>query len=616
VTGTPATTRRARSTLVWSVRIPLLVVLVSLLGAASGWEQRSSSDVVTLTVDARTRIGRVRPIWDETNLWKLGSLYGASRPDPARWWGPGWMRKHAPWVRYVRLLAALGGSYAPAIAPACDHARVTPEHPDNGTQECGHDGVPGSAAREELVQNRDGTWVTDYTPFRTAIERVLRSGVRPHVNLSAAPSAFTGGVVDFTHYHWNAAPVQDFDGWSQFVAGAFAAVADLHPGRWRASIVNEPNCLTLVGWEGDVQHVGFAGTPAEYGKTFVTGARVVQAAAPGIALQAGNFVTSHTFPGEDNLRTYLRFLHDAFAADGTVRWEDLSALSLSLYETPDTNVYDLVGVRVGRLEAAAREAGLAPLPIKVDELDIHPVIADRFEAATHQQLDRTAFAASWHAEAIRQFVNAERVTSAAPWMSRMFDLGPMQPFPKARAYQLLGLLAGQLRPVRDGASDGTSFGARRTGRWQGLPRLAVHGEIPPTRGDAIVPGATTSSLGTLATRTRDGFRLLVVHHQLRPVTDGSGLRRRDARTVQVRATNVAAGAYRVRVAALGTRDAHWNGTTTPMRWQELGCHRAEHGSVAIAGPTTMDANTVWLYEATRHRHCKPMAGVLPLHRLP
>jgi hypothetical protein len=601
MTGAGAARRRGSIT-TGAARLALLVVLATVLGALRGWQP--PPEPVTLTVDVRHRIGRVRPIWDETNMWKLGSIFGASKPDPARWWGRGWLRKHAPWVRYVRVLAALGGSYAPEIAPWCDHAVASPQHPDTGTQECGHDGVPGPAAREELIQKRDGVWVTDYTPFRTAIERVLRSGARPHVNLSASPSAFTGGVVDFSHYHWNAAPVQDFDGWARFVAGAFASVADLHPGRWRASVVNEPNCLTLVGWEGNVQHVGFSGTPADYARTFVTGARVLRSVAPGIALQAGNYVTSHTFPGEDNLVTYLRFLAKALAADGTVGWHDLRAMSLSLYETPDTNVYDLVGVRVARLEERVREAGLAPLPVKVDELDVHPVIVDAFDHATRQKLDRTAFAASWHAEAIRQFMNAGRIASVAPWMLRMFDLGPMAPYPKARVYQQLGLLAGQLRPVRDGAG----IGVRRTGRWSGLPRLAVEGEIAPTAAPANVPGATTGSLGALATRTRDGFRLLVVHHQLRPTTDDSGLRRRAARTVRVRATNVAAGAYRVRVAAVGTRDARWTGTTTPMRWQDLGCRRAQHGTVEIAAPTTMDANTVWLYEATRRRRCAPAAG--------
>jgi hypothetical protein len=586
-----------------------MAVVVAALASLLAWQRPpTTAQIVELEVDARARIGRVRPIWDETNLWKLDAMFGASHEDPERWWGRGWMRRHAPWVRYVRLLAALGGNYAPAIAPWCDHAIAAPEHPDTGTGECGHDGIPGHAAREELVQTRAGATVVDYTPFRTALLRVLRSGVRPHLNLSSAPAAFTGGATDFTHYHWNAAPVQDFAGWSAFVEGAFRSVADLHPERWRASITNEPNCLTLVGWEGNVRHVGFAGTPAEYARTFVTGARALRAAAPGIALHAGNYVTSTTFPGEDNLRTYLRFLNDAFAAapdsaattaGPTPTWNDLHAISLSLYETRDTSVWDLVPVRVARLERAAREAGLAPLPIKVDELEIHPTIAEAFDAGTRQHLDRTAWAASWHAEAIRQLVVAERVRSAAPWLARMFDLGPFTPYPKARTYQLLGMLAGQLRSVRGGAG----IDVARTPRRGGLPRLAVAGERAPKRNGAHAPGTVTSSLATLASRTPHGLRLLVVHHQARPATDGAAIRRRLARRVRIRARNLAPGAYRVRVASIGTRDALWNGRTTPMRWVDLGCRVAVRGAIELAPPTTMDANTVWLYEATRRHRC-------------
>ena len=580
--------------------VAAMAVVVAALASALAWQRPpAATTIVELEVDARARIGRVRPIWDESNLWKLDSMFGARHDDPEAWWGRGWMRRHAPWVRYVRLLAALGGNYAPQIAPWCDRAIAAPEHPDTKTGECGHDGVPGLAAQEELVQTHDGKTIVDYAPFRIALERVLRSGVRPHLNLSSAPSAFTGGVVDYTHYHWNAAPVQDFVGWAAFVEGAFRSVADLHPERWRASITNEPNCLTLVGWEGNVRHVGFAGTPEDYAKTFVTSARALRAAAPGIALQAGNYVTSTTFPGEDNLRTYLRFLGDALAAEPSMRWSDLQAMSLSLYETRDTTVYDLVPVRIARLERAAREAGLALRPIKVDELEIHPTIAEAFDALTRQKLDRTAYAGSWHAEALRQFVLAGRVQSVAPWLARMFDLGSFTPYPKARTYQLLGLLAGQLRPVR--GEDGIAV--ERTPRRGGLPRLAVTGERPPKRDGAHAPGAVVSSLGTLATRTPHGLRLLVVHHQLHPTTDGSALRRRLARRVRIRARNLAPGAYHVRVASIGTRGAVWNGHTTPMRWVDAGCRLARNGTIEIAPPTIMDANTVWLYEATRHSHC-------------
>jgi hypothetical protein len=582
-----------------SPRIALAIVVVTLVGALLWQRPPATTTIIDLEVDVRARIGRVRPIWDETNLWKLHSMFGASHADPARWWGPGWMRRHAPWIRYARLLAALGGNYAPAIAPWCDHGSAAPEHPDTQTQECGKDGVPGSAARDELVREVEGATVVDYTPFRVAVERVLRSGVRPHLNLSAAPAAFTGGSTDFTHYHWNAAPIQDYAGWSAFVTGAFRAVADLHPERWRVSITNEPNCLTLVGWLGDVRHVGFAGTPEDYARTFVTSARAIRSVAPGIALHAGNYVTSTTFPGEDNLLTYLRFLRDAFAADGEQRWDDLAAMSLSLYETRDTSLYDLVPVRVARLERAARDAGLAPLPIRVDELDVHPTISDAFEATTHQRLDRTAFAASWHAEAIRELVDTGRVIAVAPWLSRMFDLATFAPYPKARAYQLLGLLAGQLRTI-PGMND---IEVRRTPRRHGLPRLAVTGDQPPNLERLRDMSRPASSLRTLATRTPHGFRLLVVHHQARPVSDGSGLRRQLARRIRIHARHVAAGAYQVRVASLGSVGATWDGKTTPLGWRDGGCHLARDGSVEIAATTLVDANTVWLFDATRRLSC-------------
>jgi hypothetical protein len=578
----------------------MAVVLLTLAGALAWQRPAARGDTITIEVAARTRIGRVRPIWDEINLWKLGSMFGAARPDPARWWGAGWLRRRAPWVRYARLLAALGGSYAPQIAPWCDWAVASPEHPDTGTLECGHDGVPGPVAREELARIANGALVVDYAPFRTAIERVLRSGVVPHLNVSAAPAAFTGAVVDFAHYHWNAAPVQDFAAWSTFVRGAFQAVADLHPNRWRASIVNEANCLTLVGWEGNVQHVGYDGTPADYARTWVTTARAIREVAPGIVLHAGNYVTSATFPGEDNLRTYLRFLGEALAADDDLHWRDLSATSLSLYETRDTDVYDLVRVRIGRLERAVREAGLAPLPIKVDELDVHPTIAGAFMAATRQNIDRSAWTASWHAEAIRQLLNSGRVASAAPWLQRTFDLPhDFAPYPKARTYELLGILAGQLRPTRD--RDGTT--ARRTPRRHGLPRLAVDGERPPAAVDPDAPGSAISSVGALATRTPNGLRLLVVHHQSRPATDGSAIRRQLARRVRLRARDLAPGAYRIRVATIGTLDTSWNGRTTPLKWRDAGCRQARSGIVEIAPPTTMEANTVALYDVQRRHRC-------------
>jgi hypothetical protein len=589
----------------WYVRCLALLVLafgVVRLGEGDVVER----DVVELIVDAKVRVGRVRPTWDEVNLWKLLGHFGVHHADPAEWWGPGWLRGHAPWVRYGRVQAALGGNYAPGIARWCDHGETAPEHPYSGAAECGHGGEPGSAAANELVRDADGRVVIDYGPFRTAVVRLLESGVLPHLNLSAAPAAFTGDTIDFTLYNWNSAPVRDLDGWRAFVAGAFRAVADLDPAGWRVSIVNEPNSLTLIGWQKEVRHIGFAGTPQEYARMFADAAAAIRAAAPAARIHAGNYVTSDTFPGENNLVGYLVALRDALAANGQLTWEDLAAVSLSLYETPDTSVYDFVPVRIARLEAAERAAGLAPLPVKVDELEIHPVLVERFNAVHRRGLDTTLFAASWHAEALRALLAAGNVVSVAPWLSGLFALPSWAPFPKARTYELFGLLAGQLRAT--GTGDGVRL--ERTEQLGGLPRLGVAGEVPRSP-DARRPGRDrTASIGALATRTRDGLRVLIVHHQNRPVPDRAIVRRALGRVVRVLVRSLPPGAYTVRHLSIGGPEGSaWDGVAaSPLGWTEDGCRVTHGGPIELLPLRRMHANTVWLFEAVRHPRCPALGS--------
>jgi hypothetical protein len=584
----------------WYVRTLAILVLTFGVGRL-GTGDVARHDVVELIVDAKVRVGRVRPIWDEVNLWKLLGHFGVHHADPAEWWGPGWLREHAPWVRYGRVQAALGGNYAPGIARWCDRGEMTPEHPYSNAPECGHNGEPGPAAANELARNAGGRVVIDYGPFRTAVTRLLESGVLPHLNLSAAPAAFTGDTVDFRHYHWNAAPVRDLDGWRAFVAGAFRAVTDLDPAGWRVSIVNEPNSLTLVGWQQEVRHIGFAGTPQEYARMFADGAAAIRAAAPAVRIHAGNYVTSDTFPGENNLAAYLAALRDTLGADGRPGWEGLAAVSLSLYETPDTSLYEFVPVRMARLEAAERAAGLAPLPVKVDELDIHPSLVERFDAAHRRRLDTTLFAASWHAEALRTLLATGNVVSVAPWLSGLFSLPSWAPFPEARTYELFALLAGQLRAVETG--DGVRL--ERTERLGGLPRLGVVGEAPPSL-DARRPHRNrASSIRALATRTAEGLRVLIVHHQNRPVPDRSIVRRALGRVVRVRVRGLSPGAYTVRHLSIGgPGGSAWDGmAASPLGWTEDGCRVAHGGLVELLPIRRMHANTVWLFEAVRHSRC-------------
>ncbi|MFN8603208.1 MAG: hypothetical protein U0842_22280 [Candidatus Binatia bacterium] len=567
----------------------------------------SPRDTIVLRVHARERIGRLDPIWDETNLWKLYLQFGVQQPDPADANGERWIARRAPWLGWGRVNAVLGGNHAAAIAPWCDHGTSSDAHPEVVPGECGADGVPGAAARNELVRGDRAARTVDYAPLRTAVERLLRSGVAPHLNVSAAPAAFTGGATDFFAYHWNGAPVTDLDAWSAFVRGAFATLADLGTNGWRASIVNEPNCLTLVGRERHVRHVGYAGTPEDYARTFVAAARAIRSVAPGIAIHAGNFVTSVTFDGEDNLPDYLRALAHELAASPDFGWQDVRAISTSLYETPDTSLYEFVPLRLARLEAAERAAGLAPKPVKIDELEIHERARGGYADAEEQPMDTTLFAASWHAEAMRAFVVSGRVVSSADWLAHSFDTRhALAPYPKARVYELLGVLAGQLDA---GTSDDGTAAFAPSGRTRGWTRVAVTGgrtwdaARAARFGRATTSGAarrTVRSLDALATRSRDAVRVLVVHHQNDMVADASPRAVALARDVELAFDGLGSGAWQARALAVGGEDGvRWDGRTTPApRWRDLGCTCAVAGRVTLP-PRRMPANAVWLVELRR-----------------
>lgn len=550
----------------------------------------------TIVVDVARREGRLRPLWDEVNLWKLDSWFGIHRPDPAETLGEGWLRKRAPWFRYARVAAALGGNYAPEIADACDHARIAPEHPEVVPWECGRDGRPGVASQNEIARSVGGRWTLDYAPFRTAVARVLRSGVQPHLNLSSSPSAFTGGTTDFLHYHWNAAPVTDVDGWLEFVRGAFRSVRDLGPDRWRVSIINEPNCLTIDA-DGVVQNVGFSAGPERYARLWTATARAIREIAPGITLHPGNYVTSDTFPGEDNLHEYLTALAGELRASDELRWDDLPYVSLSLYEVPDTELFDFRATRLARLERAQRRSGLAPLRVKVDELGIHPNVRRAFEERAGEPIRETLFAASWHAEALRSFLEAGDVASASPWLDHLFAMPAFEPLPTAQVYRMLGLLVGQLQIAAGGEGEAPF---EETGDDGGREGVAVR---------QVAPRETSprSSLRALATIAEDGdaVRVLVVHHQNSPVVDGDPVRVQLAREVDLRLAGVAQGAWATRHLSVGgAGGSSFDGKrATPLAWRSDGCRESSGGEVLAASDVEMPANSVWLFDVTRHERC-------------
>jgi hypothetical protein len=581
----------------------LLGSSLAVLAIATGCDWGSSTREA-IVVEASQREGTLRPIWDELNLWKLDGWFGVHRSDPADDWGDGWLRTHAPWVRYGRVVAVLGGNYAPEIADACDHRRATPEHPEV-EWECGRDGQPGPAAQNEIARRTGAGWEMDYGRFRTSVGRVLRSGVLPHLNVSSSPSAFTGGEVDYGHYHWNAAPVTDVDGWLGFARDAFASLAELHPKGWRVSIVNEPNCLIRDG-EGPVRSVGFAGGAASYAHLWKATALAIREVAPDVDIHPGNYVTSATFPGEDNLAEYLTALAAELAREPKLAWEDLPYVSLSLYEVPDTELLDFRTTRIARLYGAQEKSGLRPLPVKLDELGIHANVRRPFEKRTGEQIRRTLYAASWHAEALRSFLDAGDVVSVSPWLEQLFVLPEWRALPSAQVYWLFGMLIGQLRLVAGPGGDQT---VAATGDDLGRERLAVQEQLverePPPDPDSAEKAEPRSSLRALAVTDDDVVRVLIVHHQNEPVLDDDPVRQRLARRIDLELRGLRDGGWQTRHLSIGgASGSRWEGgRTRPLAWQDDGCSPSEDGAIVASRQIPIPANSVWLFEMTRQEDC-------------
>ena len=197
---------------------------------------------------------------------------------------------------------------------------------------------------------------------------------------------------------------------------------------------------------------------------------------------------------------------------------------------------------------------------------------------------------------------------ARPHVRLTADGRTWRPFPKARAYALFGLLAGQLRAV-DAESGGVEL--VETGRDDGNPRLAVSGELTVSPDLPRRRLRRAVSIGALATRTDDGLRALVVHHRNWPITDRDQARRRHARKVRVVARGLAPGAYGIRRLAIGgPGGTAWHGgRPSALRWIDGGCHVAGAEDLALTAPGEwMEANTVWLIEAARRPSCEDAAA--------
>lgn len=418
--------------------------------------------------------------WDEINVWKLYAFFGPMGAKARRAsQEPDWLVRRLPWLTHVRVLAALGGNTCRHIRPACERSERTADHPFDPPCWEGRD---GRAAAYELLHDEDPPRL-DAAVWGQALDELLHGGVKPHLNLSAAPCLLTGGEHHYRDYHWNQIPVADHAGYDALL-GAFAAEARRRGAgpEWRLSIVNEPNCLWIAPPPGsrpdaapEVAHIGFLGDAETYATQFASTARLLRELLPGIRLHIGNFTIGGKYPLEDNLAEYLGVLAPALDRAG-VPASELSAISFSIYESPQHGLDDLPAYKLGIVDRARGPASpFRDLPIKLDEVEIHPLVAERFQSDTGGDVDTTRWAAAWHADMAAMAIDTG-VRSLAPWLGRLIPDDELErPLPKYWTYALLSLATGHAIAPDGPLAAATELRAPAERRGEARPRLiALH----------------------------------------------------------------------------------------------------------------------------------------------
>ncbi|HZR84587.1 MAG TPA: hypothetical protein VFD92_26070 [Candidatus Binatia bacterium] len=466
------------------------------------------------TIDLSAPAGpEIATRWDEVNGWKLYVLFGPRRlVAPATAGRPGWLRELVPWATHLRVMAATGGNTCKHIRDDCEHGIESLDHPFSpGHWEC-RDRRAGSL---EILQDEEPTTRLDFTAWRGALDELAESGLRPHVNFSAVPCALAGGH-QYRMYHWNQKPVADREGWRAFVDAVAAEIARRPDwSAWRFSILNEPNCLWIQAPSDPtgeappiVYRLGFDGTSAQYAEHFAATSTALRARLPGLEPQLGNYTVGGQYPMEDTLPEYLGALTPAISRSG-LSSTDFAALSFSLYETPQHRLDDIATYKFARLErAVGRRSRFHGLPVKLDEVEIHPFVVDRFRERTGEELDATRWGGAWHADFLALAID-RNVASLAPWLGRLFaDPQLAVPDPKYWTYALASLAAGDVVPDRMPVAEATAL--------RPAPHSARRARLVSVRRSADDP----DRLGWIATEDGHGDRwLLLWRHLERPHTD-------------------------------------------------------------------------------------------------
>ena len=351
--------------------------------------------------------------WRETNVFKA---YSGFNEDKAAELGADWMRRLMPWLASLRLFSSLGANWGPTLAR--DYEAQQGHNPTRDSTEerrwaehyeFFHDG-PGWEGK--AIAQR-----FDWRRFDRLFARIAASGTRLHVNLAGAPELFTGGRGHYHTYHFNEMPVVDEQGWKAYVDAVFRHLAQ-QPWFARAefSFFSEPNSRWIAD-DGSVRHFGYQGDAAQYGRQYLWTWQAMKPFVRRGQVIFGPFVVEPDgdVPAADGLPAFVRAVRDAFATanEPLPPW---SAFSINLYETPQLSIDHFASARIDDVRRVLpEELPGVDLPLRFDEIGIHPLITREFAAAGVADFENSRWAAAWHAEMLALLVE-QRILVGSPWL--------------------------------------------------------------------------------------------------------------------------------------------------------------------------------------------------------
>lgn len=400
-----------------------------------------------------TDTGEVRTLrdapWSEVNVFKAYS--GFNEDQRSTDGDEGWLRNGVswvfPWVKSLRLFSSLGANWGPTLAR--DYASQMGHNPTRDSSEEMH-------WAEYYDFFRDGpAWAGTpvakrfaWRRFDALLSRIAATGAKLHVNLSGAPELFTGGQGHYHTYHYNELPVVDEAGWKSYVGEVFRHLSR-QPwyDRARFSFFSEPNCIWVAS-DGSVKHFGYQGDAAQYARQYLW---TWQAMKPWVRpgqVHLGPFVVEPdpAVPEANNLPEFLSALREEFARSGAPLppW---SGFAFNIYESPQLAIDHFPSYKIDYVRRTlSEELPGVDLPLRFDEVGIHPLISSAFADAGTPSFDGSRWAAAWHMEMLALLVE-QRIATAGPWLFTLMQ----RPY----ASYVLGSLATSLF-----AEDATQAGLR------------------------------------------------------------------------------------------------------------------------------------------------------------